>query len=74
MISEFEQLADKVGQLAALAQSIRQQNAELRQQMLALRTENAELVQRMLQAQQRLTVLLEKIPVTAHTNDVRELA
>ncbi|MEO7031937.1 MAG: DUF904 domain-containing protein, partial [Herbaspirillum sp.] len=51
-------------QLADLTQSLRQQNAELRQQTLTLQAEKTDLTQRMLQAQQRIAVLLESVPST----------
>ena len=49
MISEFDLLSDKISRLAQVVQSLRQQNAELRQQIEAqnaeLRQQNAELRQ-----------------------------
>lgn len=62
MISDFEQLAQKIQQLADLTQSLRQQNAELRQQTLTLDAEKTDLARRMLQAQQRIAALLESMP------------
>ena len=64
MISEFHQLAEKVSELAALAQELRRENADLRRQAVALAAENAELTQRMDQAHARLGALLEKIPAS----------
>lgn len=64
MISEFDQLADKVRQLSDLAQSMRKENADLRRSVAALKAENEELSARMQQAQQRVAALLESIPVT----------
>lgn len=63
MSSEFHQLAEKVAQLAAMTQSLRRENAELRLSVSALTDENTELAQRMEQAHQRVTMLLEKLPV-----------
>lgn len=63
MISDFQQLSAKVSELAALAQSLRQENAELRRTSVTLAAENAELARRMEEAHQRLAVLLESIPV-----------
>lgn len=62
MISDFQQLSAKVSELAALAQSLRKENAELRRASAALATENAELARRMDEAHQRLAKLLESIP------------
>ncbi|EJL93345.1 hypothetical protein PMI16_00670 [Herbaspirillum sp. CF444] len=62
MSSEFHQLSEKVAQLAALTQSLRRENADLRLNVSALTTENAELSQRMDEAHQRVEALLEKLP------------
>lgn len=64
MTSEFDQLSDKIGQLASLAQALRQENAELRRAVAGLSAENADLAGRMQQAHQRVAALLEKIPAT----------
>jgi cell division protein ZapB len=47
MISEFDLLSDKINKLVQLVQSLRQQNAELRQQIDALNADNAALAARM---------------------------
>lgn len=62
MSSEFHQLSEKVAQLAALTQSLRRENADLRLNVTALATEKAELSRRMDEAHQRITALLEKLP------------
>ncbi|MGB7479563.1 MAG: DUF904 domain-containing protein [Burkholderiaceae bacterium] len=62
MISDFDQLAEKVAQLAALAQALRRENSELRLQATALAADNADLAARIEQAQQRLSALLASIP------------
>ncbi|RJG04067.1 DUF904 domain-containing protein [Noviherbaspirillum sedimenti] len=62
MISDFQQLSAKVGELAALTQSLRLENAVLRQAATVLAAENAELERKMDEAHQRLAVLLESIP------------
>jgi len=67
MSSEFHQLSEKVAQLAAMTQSLRRENADLRLNVAALATENAELSQRMDEAYQRVAALLEKLPVAAPT-------
>ncbi|MCW5300717.1 DUF904 domain-containing protein [Herbaspirillum lusitanum] len=65
MSSEFHQLSEKVAQLAAMTQSLRRENADLRLNVAALTTENAELSQRMDEAHQRVAALLDKLPVAA---------
>lgn len=62
MISDFHDLAEKISQLAALTQSLRSENAELRLRSVALSAENAELARRMQEAHDRVSALLEKIP------------
>ena len=62
MISEFEQLLGKIGQLSELTQSLRQENASLRSQMASLADENARLASRIREAHQRVSALLESIP------------
>lgn len=62
MISDFHDLSEKISQLAALTQSLRSENAELRLRSVALAAENAELARRMQEAHDRVAALLEKIP------------
>ena len=71
MTSDFDHLAEKIRQLAELAQSLRRENADLRLRTSALVSENAELAQRMQQAHQRVAALLEAVPAAAAD---RELA
>jgi regulator of replication initiation timing len=63
MISEFHQLVEKVGRLAELARTLRRENADLRLNLAALAAENADLTRRMEEAHQRVSMLLDKIPV-----------
>ena len=63
MNSEFHLLSKKIDQLAELAQSLRRENADLRLNTIALITENADLSRRMQEAYQRVSALLEKIPL-----------
>jgi len=65
MVSDFDQLTEKVAQLAALAQALRRENSELRLQASALAADNADLAARIEQAQQRLAALLASIPADA---------
>ena len=62
MISEFQELSDKIDLLAEMTHALRRENAYLRQANAALGAENAMYVQRMGEAQQRVAALLEKIP------------
>jgi regulator of replication initiation timing len=62
MNSDFNQLSEKIGQLAEMAQSLRRENAGLRLNALALAAENADLLQRIDEAHRRVSALLEKIP------------
>jgi cell division protein ZapB len=62
MSSEFQQLSDKVAQLAAMTHSLRRENAELRRHASALTDENTELMRRIDAAHQRVAAVLEKLP------------
>jgi len=62
MSSEFHQLSEKIAQLAALTQSLRRENGDLRLHVAALTSENMELAQRMEQAYLRVAAVLEKLP------------
>lgn len=63
MLSEFDSLSEKINQLAELAQSLRRENAELRLTVAAASAENAELSRRMQEAYQRISALMEKMPM-----------
>ena len=73
MISDFNQLSEKIGQLAEMTRALRRENAELRLAALNLTTENANLLQRIEEAHVRVTALLDRIPV-AETDDDEEAA
>ncbi|MBO9538646.1 DUF904 domain-containing protein [Herbaspirillum sp.] len=62
MSSEFQQLADKVAQLARLAQNLRDENAELRRHVKTLSDDNAQLNQRIDEAYQRVSAVLAELP------------
>ena len=62
MISEFNELSDKIGLLAEMTHALRRENAQLRKDNAALAAENALYVQRMREAQERVEALLENIP------------
>jgi uncharacterized protein (TIGR02449 family) len=62
MISEFDDLSDKIDRLAELTQSLRRENATLRQSNALLAAENEAFMDRLGQAQQRVEALLATIP------------
>lgn len=62
MISEFTDLSDKIDRLAALTQSLRRENATLRQSNAILAAENEAFMARLSEAQRRVEALLETIP------------
>jgi hypothetical protein len=63
MNSEFQQLAQKVDQLASLALTMRAENTELRLKIAELTSENATLTERIQHAHDRVTEILEKLPL-----------
>lgn len=65
MSSEFLQLAEKVTQLAQLAQGLREENAELRRKVKLLSEDNTTLATRVDQAYQRVAAVLAQLPVAA---------
>jgi len=71
MISEFQELSDKIDRLAQLAQSLRSENYLLRQANALLSAENVEFKHRLLAAQQRVEALLAQLepeaPATEET-------
>ena len=66
MISEFNDLSDKIDRLAELTQSLRRENASLRQSNALLAAENEAFMDRLSQAQRRVEALLETIPPECH--------
>ncbi|MGH8853575.1 MAG: hypothetical protein ACREWI_04755 [Telluria sp.] len=62
MISEFQDLSDKIDRLVQLTQSLRAENHLLRQANSLLSGENAALKDRLAQAQHRVEALLEHFP------------
>ncbi len=74
MNSEFELLSEKISLLGELTQSLRRENAGLRQNAAVLATENAELAQRMDAAHQRVAALLEKFPASGQDEQDEEAA
>ena len=62
MISEFNNLSDKIDRLAELTQSLRRENASLRQSNALLAAENVAFMERLSEAQRRVEALLATIP------------
>lgn len=62
MISEFQELSDKIDQLAAMTLALRRENAQLRQANAALVADNVGYQKRLSEAHGRVEALLEKIP------------
>jgi cell division protein ZapB len=73
MISDFNQLSEKISRLAEMTRALRRENAELRLNASNLTAENVSLLQRIEEAHQRVTALLDRIPV-AETDDDEEVA
>jgi uncharacterized protein (TIGR02449 family) len=61
MISEFQELSDKIDRLAQLTQSLRSENYLLRQANALLSAENLDFKHRLLQAQQRVEAMLAQL-------------
>lgn len=62
MISEFQDLSDKIDRLAQLTQSLRAENYLMRQANHLLSAENLAFKERLIQAQRRVEALLEQFP------------
>ena len=69
MISEFNDLSDKIDRLAELTQSLRRENATLRQSNALLAAENEAFMARLSEAQHRVEALLATIPPEAAADD-----
>jgi cell division protein ZapB len=62
MISEFQELSNKIDQLAEMTHGLRRENAWLRQSNTALVADNIEYHRRLFEAHARVEALLQKIP------------
>lgn len=62
MISEFQDLSDKIDRLAQLTQSLRAENYLLRQANSLLSAENLAFKERLIEAQRRVEALLGQFP------------
>jgi hypothetical protein len=72
MISDFQDLSDKIAQLAEMTQSLRRENALLRQTNALLCNENIAYLERLAEAQRRVEALLEKIPAPGADTSVTD--
>ncbi len=72
MISEFQDLSDKIDRLAQLTQSLRAENYLLRQANSLLSAENGAFKERLNEAQRRVEALLEQFPAPATEDDAGE--
>ncbi|MFL6672074.1 MAG: hypothetical protein ACJ8LG_02145 [Massilia sp.] len=72
MISEFQDLSDKIDRLAELTQSLRSENYLLRQANSLLSAENLAFKERLILAQQRVEALLAQLPAPETNNDVAD--
>ena len=69
MISEFQDLSDKIDRLAELTAALRRENATLRQANAVLGTENAGYTALLTEAQRRVGALIDSIPAPAIIHD-----
>jgi regulator of replication initiation timing len=72
MISEFQDLSDKIDRLAQLTQSLRAENHLLRQANSLLGAENLALKERLAEATRRVEALLEQFPAPEPEGDADE--
>ena len=77
MISEFQELSDKIDRLAEMTMSLRRENAALRQSNILLGRENEAFMERLSEAQRRVEGLLAQLPahdagVAATTNEAAQ--
>ena len=67
MISEFQDLSDKIDRLAQLTQALRSENYLLRQANALLSAENVDFKNRLIAAQQRVDALLAHLEPAPET-------
>jgi cell division protein ZapB len=72
MISEFQDLSDKIDRLAQLTQSLRAENYLLRQANTLLSAENLAFKERLIEAQRRVEALLDELPKPPDASDAQE--
>ena len=69
MISEFQDLSEKIDRLAEMTAALRRENASLRQANAVLSAENVGYLDLLAEAQRRVSALLEKIPAPGANED-----
>ena len=69
MISEFQDLSDKIDRLAEMTTSLRRENALLRQSNVLLGRENEAFMERLSEAQRRVEALLAQMPAPDPADD-----
>ncbi len=69
MISEFQELSDKIDRLAQMAQALRSENYLLRQANALLSAENVDFKNRLLLAQQRVEAMLAQLEPAEASQD-----
>jgi hypothetical protein len=74
MISEFQDLSDKIDRLAALTESLRRENAHLRATNKLLIDDNYAFTQRLSEAQRRVQALLDQLPAPEQEIDANDEA
>jgi cell division protein ZapB len=74
MISEFQDLSDKIDRLAQLTQALRSENYLLRQANALLSAENVDFKHRLIAAQQRVEALRAHLEPAPETTDDAEAA
>lgn len=72
MISEFQDLSDKIDRLAQLTQSLRAENYLLRQANTLLSAENVAFKERLIEAQRRVEALLDELPKPPDESDAAD--
>jgi cell division protein ZapB len=72
MISDFQDLSDKIDQLAELTQTLRRENAHLRASNADLLGQQLDYRRRLEEAQGRVAALLEKIPAVGASQSEAE--
>lgn len=74
MIPDFQELSDKIDQLAELTHALRRENAQLRQANSALVVENMGYQRKLGEASARVAALLEQIPALEEEIDPEQLS
>lgn len=72
MISEFQDLSDKIERLAELVVSLRSENAQLRQTNLLLNEVNTALIERIVEVQHKVEAVIEQLPAPEVDADLAE--